>query len=93
MATVGLTESFMTIVYTLAIGLSIGASAMVARRIGEKDAEGAAKTAAQVILFGLGASVLVGVVGAIFAPQLLAAMGASRSVIENGVVHPGDVRR
>ena len=47
-ATVGLTESIMTIVYTLAMGLGIGASAMVARRIGEKDAEGAAHTAAQV---------------------------------------------
>ena len=82
-ATVGLTESFMTILYTLAMGLSIGAGAMVARRIGEKDAEGAAHTAAQVILFGLGLSVLIGVVGAIFAPQLLRIMGASPGVIAN----------
>ena len=79
-ATVGLTESFMTILYTLAMGLSIGAGAMVSRRIGEKDAEGAAHTAAQVILFGLGLSVLIGVVGAIFAPQLLQIMGASPGV-------------
>ena len=82
-ATVGLTESFMTILYTLAMGLSIGASAMVARRIGEKDSEAAAHTAAQVILFGLGLSVLIGVVGAIFAPELLALMGASPGVIAN----------
>jgi putative MATE family efflux protein len=82
-ATVGLTESFMTILYTLAMGLSIGASAMVSRRIGEKDAEGAAHTAAQVILFGLGLSAFIGVVGAIFAPQLLSIMGASPGVIAN----------
>jgi putative MATE family efflux protein len=82
-ATVGLTESFMTILYTLAMGLSIGAGAMVSRRIGEKDAEGAAHTAAQVILFGLGLSVSIGVVGAIFAPQLLRIMGASPGVIAN----------
>ena len=82
-ATVGLTESFMTILYTLAMGLSIGASAMVARRIGEKDAEGAAHTAAQVILFGCALSLLIGLVGAIFAPQLLAIMGASPGVIAN----------
>ena len=82
-ATVGLTESFMTILYTLAMGLSIGAGAMVSRRIGEKDAEGAAHTAAQVILFGLALSVVIGALGAFFAPQLLAIMGASPGVIEN----------
>ena len=82
-ATVGLTESFMTILYTLAMGLSIGAGAMVSRRIGEKDAEGAAHTAAQVILFGCALSLLIGVVGAIFAPQLLQLMGASPGVIAN----------
>src|SRR5215203_2628920 len=82
-ATVGLTESFMTILYTIAMGLSIGAGAMVARRIGEKDAEGAAHTAAQVILFGCVLSLLIGVVGAIFAPQLLAIMGASPGVLAN----------
>ncbi|MEO6526626.1 MAG: MATE family efflux transporter [Gemmatimonadaceae bacterium] len=82
-ATVGLTESFMTILYTLAMGLSIGAGAMVSRRIGEKDAEGAAHTAAQVILFGLGLALLIGIGGAIFAPELLRMMGASAGVIEN----------
>ena len=52
-ATVGLTESMMVLVYTLGIGLSIGATAMVARRTGERDSEGAAHTAGQVILLGL----------------------------------------
>ena len=62
-ATVGLTESMMTMLYALAMGLSIGAGAMVARRIGEKDADGAAHTAAQVILFGAIVAAALGVVG------------------------------
>ena len=82
-ATVGLTETFMTILYTLAMGLSIGAGAMVSRRIGEKDAEGAAHTAAQVILFGLGLSIVIGVAGAVYAPDLLRLMGASEGVVAN----------
>jgi putative MATE family efflux protein len=82
-ATVGLTESFMTILYTLAMGLSIGAGAMVARRIGEKDSEGAAHTAAQVMLFGLVLSLAIGLVGAVFAPALLGIMGASPGVVRN----------
>src|SRR5881628_4127986 len=57
-ATVGLTESMMAIVYTLAFGLSIGATAMVARRIGEGDKDGAARAAVQAIILGLCASVL-----------------------------------
>src|SRR5438034_9720683 len=57
-ATVGLTESMMTIIYTVAMGLSIGATAMVARRIGEGDRNGAARAAVQAIILGLGASVL-----------------------------------
>ena len=83
-ATVGLTESFMTILYALSMGLSIGAGAMIARRIGEKDAEGAAHTAAQVLLFGLIVSLTIGVFGALFAPQLLQIMGASPGVLRNG---------
>lgn len=80
-ATVGLTESFMTIIYALAVGLSIGAGAMVARRIGEKDPDAAAHTGAQVILFGFVISVVLGILGASFAPQLLRAMGASPTVL------------
>ena len=82
-ATVGLTESFMTILYALAMGVSIGAGAMVARRVGEKDGEQAAHTAAQVILFGLVASLVLGAIGAFFAPQLLGFMGASPGVLAN----------
>ncbi len=83
-ATVGLTESMMAIVYTLAMGLSIGVSATVARRIGEKDPEGAARTAVQGIALGLLVSATLGVLGAIFAPDLLRLMGASESVIATG---------
>ena len=82
-ATVGLTESFMTILYALSMGLSIGAGAMIARRIGEKDAEGAAHTAAQVLLFGLIVSLTLGIFGATFAPELLRIMGASGDVLRN----------
>jgi putative MATE family efflux protein len=82
-ATVGLTESFMTILYTLAMGLSIGAGAMIARRIGEKDPEGAAHTAAQVVLFGLVLSLMIGLLGALFAPRLLLIMGGSPGVLRN----------
>ena len=65
-ATVGLTESMMVLVYTLAIGLSIGATAMIARRKGERDAEGAARTAGQIILLGLAVSLVLGVLGVAF---------------------------
>jgi putative MATE family efflux protein len=83
-AVVGLTESLMVLVYTLAIGLSIGATAMVARRIGEKDAEGAARTTLQALFLGLAISLGLGVLGASSAPWLLARMGATPSVIASG---------
>ena len=83
-AAVGLTESMMTIVYTLAMGLGIGAMAVVARRTGEHDAEGAAHTAAQVILLGVGLSLALGLCGALLAPRLLALMGAEASVVAAG---------
>src|SRR5215207_2709575 len=84
-ATVGLTESMMAIVYTLAMGLSIGVSATVARRIGEKDPEGAARTAVQGIALGVLVSATLGILGAVFAPELLRAMGASESLIAKNV--------
>jgi putative MATE family efflux protein len=80
-ATVGLTESLLAIVYSLAIGLCIGATAVVARRIGEKDPDGAAVAAVQVILVGLVVSAALGVVGAINARRLLAWMGAEPAVL------------
>src|ERR1041385_4169867 len=73
-ATVGLTESLMTLVYTLAIGLSIGGMAMVARRIGEQNPDGAARAAVQAIVLALIVSIVLGVVGAPLAPTLLALM-------------------
>jgi putative MATE family efflux protein len=84
-ATVGFTESLLTLVYTIAMGLSIGAAATVARRIGERDPEGAARTAAQAIALGLIVSTLIGAAGVAAAPQLLRAMGADAAVIERGV--------
>ena len=84
-ATVGLTETMMTLVYTVAMGLSIGVTAMVARRIGENDPDGAARTAVQAIGVGVVIAVVLGVVGAIFAPHLLGAMGATPEMIAPGV--------
>ena len=83
-AAVGLTESLLTIVYALAMGLGIGATALVSRRIGEKDAEGAAHAAVQAILLALAVSAVLGVAGALLAPRLLALMGASPGVIGIG---------
>lgn len=83
-ATIGLTESLLTIVYTVAFGLSIGAMAMMSRRVGEHDIEGAANTAVQVITLGLFVSALMAAVGVSFAPQLLKLMGASPEIVEYG---------
>jgi putative MATE family efflux protein len=83
-ATVGITESLMTIIYAIAIGLCIGATATVARRIGEKDPEGAGRAAAQSIAVGVGMAVVIGGLGSIFARELLQIMGASADVIRIG---------
>jgi putative MATE family efflux protein len=84
-ATVGLTESMLTLVYALAIGLSIGAMAMIARRIGEQNPEGAARAAVQAIAIALIVSISIGIVGAPLASKLLALMGGSPWAIEHGV--------
>jgi putative MATE family efflux protein len=83
-ATVGITESLMTIIYALAVGLSVGAAATVARRIGERDPDGAARAAAQSILFALGIGAVLGATGVLFAPELLHLMGASDDVVRTG---------
>src|SRR6188768_3516355 len=83
-ATVGLTESMMTIIYTAAMGLSIGATALVSRRIGEQNPEGAAHAAGQSILLGLAMSAVIALVAAPNAPALLRVMGASDSVVQSG---------
>ena len=80
LATVGLTESLLTLIYTAAMGLSIGVTAMVARRIGEGDAEGAAEAAVQGIALGLLVAAVIAVVGVSLAPRLLAVMGATPAV-------------
>jgi putative MATE family efflux protein len=83
-ATVGLTESMMTIVYTLAVGLSIGATATVARRIGEHNPDGAARAAVQTLALGALISVVWAIVGVIFAPALLRLLGATPDVVASG---------
>src|SRR5207249_1645037 len=83
-ATVGLTESLLTLIYTAAMGLSIGVTAMVARRIGEKNPTGAAEAAVQGIALGVIIAVIVGVLGVLFAPNLLGIMGAAPDVIALG---------
>lgn len=83
-ATVGLTESVLTLVYSIAIGLSAAATAMVARRIGEGDRDAAAKAGAQVILIAVVLSVLIAVPGFFFAEDILRVMANDTSVSETG---------
>ncbi len=85
MATVGLTESLLTLIYAIAIGLSIGATAMVARRIGEHNPDGAARAAIQAIYLGLLVAIVIALIGGPLAPKLLLLMGATPSVIAQGV--------
>jgi len=86
-ATVGLTESVITLVYSVSIGMSMAATAMVARRVGEKKPEEAARAAAQSILIAVGLSLIMGIVGVIFAPDILKLMGASPEVVASGVTY------
>lgn len=83
-ATVGLTESVLTLLYAVAIGLSMGATALVARRIGEKRPAEAADTAVQAIAVAIAASVPFALLGAFFAKDVLALMGADAWAIEHG---------
>src|SRR5947199_7277350 len=75
-ATVGLTESMLTLVFSVALGVSLPTTAMVARRTGEKDTEGAAVAATQSIFLGIGIALLTGLPAMLFAHQLLSLMGA-----------------
>jgi putative MATE family efflux protein len=83
-AIVGLTESVMTLIYAIAVGISIAGTAIVARRIGEKALEGAAQAAAQIITLGLAVSCGLGLGFGYFATDILKLMGASPSVVEAG---------
>src|SRR6202167_6065614 len=76
-ATVGLTESLLSLIFAVAMGLSLSTTAMVARRIGEKDPEGAAVAAVQAIALGLIVSLAIGLPCFLIAPNLLRGMGAS----------------
>jgi putative MATE family efflux protein len=83
-ATVGLTESMLSLVFAIGLGLSLSTTAMVARRIGEKNPAGAAVAGVQAIIVGLIVSVAVGVPSIVYAPRLLALMGASPQIITVG---------
>jgi putative MATE family efflux protein len=86
-AAVGLTESLMTITYSLGWGLAMGTTAMVSRRIGEKDNKGAAISAVQAIYLGVMISVPIIITGIFYADDLLELMGASQEVVEEGAVY------
>ena len=83
-ATVGLTESVLTLVYAVAIGLSMAATALVARRTGEKDSVGANQTAVQVIFLGVFISILISVVGIIYPKEILELMGGEPELVSEG---------
>ena len=85
-ATVGLTESVITIIYTIAMGLGMGATAVVARRIGEKNPEAAAHAGAQSILIGILAALVLSTAGLIFAPDILRLMKAQPQVVKEGAI-------
>jgi putative MATE family efflux protein len=83
-ATVGLTESLLALVFSIGIGLAMSTTAMVARRIGEKDPVDAAIAGMQAIFLGLIVSLAIGVPSFVFAPQLLRLMGASPEIVATG---------
>lgn len=82
--TVGLTESVLTIIYSLAIGLSMAATAVVARRIGEKNPEAASKAGMQTIVIAVAVNVLISIAGLIYAKDILLLMGASVETANHG---------
>ncbi len=82
-AAVGITESLLTLIYAVAIGLSMATTAMVARRVGEKEYSKGATAAVQAILVGAFLSLLVGIVGLFYAQDLLRLMGASDAIIQS----------
>ena len=83
-ATIGLTESVITLIYALAIGLSMAATAIVARRVGEKNLQGARESAVQVIILGITVAIITGIFGAIYSKEILGLMGGSSELIQEG---------
>jgi MATE family, multidrug efflux pump len=86
-ATVGLTESILALVYSVVMGLGLSATAMVARRIGEKDREGAAVAAVQAIALGILAGLVMGIPFLSQAPHMLGLMGASQQILAEGTAY------
>ncbi|HYQ58474.1 MAG TPA: MATE family efflux transporter [Draconibacterium sp.] len=87
-ATVGITESVMTIVYAIGMGLSVATTALVSRRIGEKNKQQAGVVAFQAILVGLMFSVCIAIPGVLFAEKFLRLMGATKSMASEGYLYP-----
>jgi len=83
-ATVGLTESLLSLIFAVGFGLALSTTAMVARRIGEKDPSGAAVAGVQAIVIGLATSLVIGVPCWFYAPHLLQIMGASPQIVATG---------
>src|ERR1700730_18048527 len=84
-ATVGLTESVLSLVYSIAIGLSMAATAIVARRVGEKNFQEAAHAGMQTILFSVVLSVIIAFVGVYSADSILRLMGANEKMIADNI--------
>jgi putative MATE family efflux protein len=83
-ATVGITESMLALVFAIGLGVSMSTTAMVARRIGEKDPEDAAIAGVQAVVVGLAISLVLGIPAGVYAPELLRAMGASPEIVASG---------
>lgn len=83
-ATIGLTESVITLVYAVAIGLSMAATAIVARRVGEKDIKGASNAAVQVIFLGIAVAAIISVIGILYPKEILGLMGGEPDLIAEG---------
>ncbi|GAA4275394.1 MATE family efflux transporter [Aquimarina mytili] len=83
-ATVGLTESVLTLVYAVAIGLSMGVTAIVARRVGEQDIRGASQVAVQSIFLGIIVAMIISLIGILFPKEILGLMGAESDLIADG---------
>jgi putative MATE family efflux protein len=87
-ATVGITESIMTLIYAMAIGMSAATTAVISRRIGEKKPEKASEAAFQAILLTLIISLAIAIPGVMFTEKILRAMNASDEIIQNGLAYP-----
>ncbi|HTB30399.1 MAG TPA: MATE family efflux transporter, partial [Bacteroidia bacterium] len=85
-ATVGLTESVITLIYSIAIGLSTAATAIVARRIGEKNQEDAVHAGAQSLIICFFVTIFITILGVVFAPDILSLMGANSTVVHDGAI-------